>query len=252
MRNRHKRVEVPKPDPQLEKIVDKIDEKIPEGVKHVHFDGGSSHEHEIKLRLRTQPITIGLPMDELLFSQFLVNFIGLDWMPWDNFATVTSTYLPSARNEIHNIFLNKHDTSHLLMLDSDVLPPPRLIERLLMHNKDMVGGWYVKKEKYGIKDANGQTKIIQRPVVHDFDREENGILYYQQRLTSGRGLESVGAAGAGCWLMSRKVAEALGENPYNMNSGGEDMSICKKIKDLGFELFVDWDIACAHCGVFFV
>jgi hypothetical protein len=249
-RNRHKRVEV-NPDPQLEKIADAIEEKIPEGTKHVHFDGGTSHEHESRLRIRPQAITIGLPMDEVLFSQFLVNFVGLDWMPWDNFATTISTYLPSARNEIHNIFLRKHDTSHLLMLDSDVLPPPRTIERLLMHRKDMVGGWYRKKEKYPAI-IDGQTQIIQRPVVYDFDHvDEKGIANYQQRLIAKEGLESVGGAGAGCWLMSRKVAEALGESPYGQDPG-EDLVICKKIKDLGFDLWIDWSIACAHAGMFFV
>jgi hypothetical protein len=37
-----------------------------------------------------------------------------------------------------------------------------------------------------------------------------------------------------------------------MAQGGEDLTICKKIKDLGFELFIDWNIPCAHTGVFFV
>lgn len=251
-RNRHKRVKVQDPDPNLEKIARDIDPKTPEIVKHAHFDGGSRHEHDSRLRIRTQAITIGLPMDEVVFSQFLVNYMGLDWMPWDNIATVTSTYLPSARNEIHNIFLENHDTSHLLMLDSDVLPPPRLIEKLMLHRKDMVGGWYRKKEKHPV-EVNGEIQILQRPVVHDFDRtDENGVSYYVQRLHAGKGLESVSAAGAGCWLMSRKVAEALGKSPYDMNSGGEDMVICKKITDLGFKLWIDWDIACAHAGVFFV
>jgi hypothetical protein len=53
-------------------------------------------------------------------------------------------------------------------------------------------------------------------------------------------------------MMSRKVAEALGQSPYSMEKGGEDLVLCKKVKDLGFELWIDWDIACAHCGVFFV
>ena len=52
--------------------------------------------------------------------------------------------------------------------------------------------------------------------------------------------------------MSRKMAEALGKSPYDMNSGGEDMVICKKITDLGFKLWIDWDISCAHAGVFYV
>jgi hypothetical protein len=251
-RNRHQRVDTPTPDPILEQVADKFDEKLPDTVKHTEIDGGTSSEHQSNLRIRTQAVTIGLPMDELMFSQFFVNFIGLDWMPWDNFATVTSTYVPSARNEIHNIFLKKQETSHLLMLDSDVLPPPRLIETLLTQRKDMIGGFYRKKEKYPIKNTEGGITVIQRPVVYDFHEERDGHLYYQQRLSVGTGLESVAAMGAGCWLMSRKVAEALGESPYDMNSGSEDMVICKKIKDLGFDIWVDWNVPCAHAGVFWV
>ena len=239
-------------NPVFEKIADDIENRIPDEVLHSHFDGGSAHEQKSELRIRTQAIAIGLPMDELMFSQFFTNFLGLDYMPWDNLITTTSTYLPSARNQVHNVFLNKTQASHLLMLDSDVLPPPRLIERLMTQEKDMIGGWYVKKEKYGVKSANGEVQIIQRPVVYDYLKTENGVPLYQQRVGAGQGVESVDGAGAGCWLMSRKVAEALGENPYDMNSGGEDLVLCKKIKDLGFDLWIDWSIRCAHTGVFFV
>jgi hypothetical protein len=71
-------------------------------------------------------------------------------------------------------------------------------------------------------------------------------------MEAGTGLESVAATGAGCWLMSKELAKALGKSPYDMNSGGEDMVICKKIKDLGYDIWVDWNIPCAHAGVFYV
>ena len=250
-RNRHKIYKPPQSSKSLEVIAKDIADKTPDSVIHSNYDGGSRHEQKTELRIRTQAIAIGFPMDELMFSQFFTNFLGLDYMPWDNIITTTSTYLPSARNEVHNVFLGTHAT-HLLMLDSDVLPPPRLIEKLMLHNKDMVGGWYRKKEKYGVKNLDGQVQVIQRPVVYDYLKSEGGNNLYVQRVSTGKGLEKVDAAGAGCWLMSRKVAEALGKSPYDMNSGGEDMVICKKITDLGFDLWVDWDIPCAHAGVFFV
>ena len=251
--SKHRRVRVKHPHPLYEKIAGDIENKVPEEVLHSHFDGGSSHEIKSELRIRTQQIAIGFPMDELLFSKFLVNLLGLDWMPWDAFITTQSTYLPDARNQIHSVFLEKTEASHLLMLDSDVLPPPRLIETLMLHDKDMVGGWYRKKEKFGYKDTDGVVQITQRPVVYDFIREENGVPIYAQRTFPGSGLEKVDGAGAGCWLMSRKVAEALGPKPYSMAQGaGEDLILCKKIQDLGFEMWIDWNIAAAHCGVFFV
>jgi hypothetical protein len=247
-----KRITTKDSKPLLEKVADDIEPKIPEEITHAHYNGGEVHERKVELRIRTQPVSIGIPMDELMFSKFFENFMGLDFMPWDNIITTASTYLPDARNRIHNTFLEKSEASHLLMLDSDVLPPPRLIERLLLHEKDMVGGWYKKKEKFPYKNREGRTEILQRPVVYDFLKIENGSPYYTQRMFVGRGLESVDGAGAGCWMMSRKVAEALGQSPYSMEKGGEDLVLCKKVKDLGFELWIDWDIACAHCGVFFV
>jgi len=50
-------------------------------------------------------------------------------------------------------------------------------------------------------------------------------------------------------VMRRDAAEALGENPYDMNSGGEDMKLCLRLKELGIPIFVDWSIQCAHAGV---
>jgi hypothetical protein len=116
----------------------------------------------------------------------------------------------------------------------------------------MVGGFYHKKERFAVKDAQGKVTFIQRPVVYDFHSMQGDSPYYVARMTPGTGLESVDAAGAGLWLMSRKVAEALGESPYSMEHGGEDLVLCKKIKDLGFDLWVDWDIRAAHAGVFYV
>ena len=237
----------------IEDIVRDLKGKVPDEVVHSNFDGGSEHEHKMVLRLRTNPIAIGIPMDELMFSKFFENFLGIDYMPWDNIITTASTYLPSARNQIHNVFLNKTNASHLFMMDSDNLPPPRVIETLLSHQKDMIGGWYVKKEKYPLRGPDGQTIIIQRPLVYDFLKWQKGAPLYSQRTAPGNGLESVDGTGAGCWLMSRKVAEALGESPYSMAEGaGEDLMICRKIKDKGFDIWVDWNVRVAHAGVFYV
>lgn len=223
--------------------------KVSDTVKHMTFDGGSKHEFREPLKIRTQQIAIGIPFDELAFSQFTVNLLGLHIMPWDMPITTMSTYLPMARNQIHNIFIENPDQgTHLLMLDSDVLCPPDIISTLIMHNKPMIGGWYRKKEKYPIKRLDGSTEITQRPVVYDYDEEKGG---YIQRLSPGTGIEKVGGAGAGAWLMRRDVAEALGKSPYGEDAG-EDLVLCGKVANAGFEMFIDWNMKCAHAGVFFV
>jgi hypothetical protein len=240
------------PKENWEKVVEQVKPLLPkDAVKHAAYDGGRMSEHTSVLDLRTHRITIGIPLDEVLFSQFFVNFELIDKMPWDNFISTTSTYLPDARNKIHNTFLNDKSSNHLFMLDSDVLPPPKIIKRLLAHNTDCVGGWYRKKEKYSI-EIEGRQQVLQRPVVYDQYDIQDGLIRYKQKLFPGTGVEDVGAAGAGCWMMSRKLCEALGESPYSMDQGGEDMVICRKITAAGFKMYIDWSLACAHIGTFFV
>lgn len=239
-RNRHK---------SKQKFVDEIKKKVPAEVKHSTLEGGKARKTKLNLELRAEPICWGLPFDEVMFSAFFENYVALDHMPWDYVVTTRNTYLPKARNYIHNLYLNELGGSHLFMLDSDVLPPPGIIRSLLAHEKDMVGGWYVKKEMYAIKDIEGNSGFIQRPVVYDFSHSTEKTEEYKQRIAKGNGLEQVDAAGAGCWLMSRKLAEALGESPYDMERGGEDLVLCKKVTDAGFNMFIDWNINCAHLGV---
>lgn len=212
-------------------------------------EGGQLHKETQQLHIRTKPIVWGIPGDELMFFKFFSNFVRLGFMPWDTFATTESTYLPSARNDIHNAFLELDESwTHLMMLDSDVLPAPWTVQTLLGHNKDCVSGWYHKK---GPQEVDGKLKAV--PTVYGLGYEvRDGIPYYSRFNDAGEGLEKVGAIGAGCMMMSRKLAEDLGESPYHMNSGGEDMVICKKITDLGYDIWVDWSLACAHVGVSWV
>ena len=176
-------------------------------------------------------------MDEICFSVWLSSFVKTQAMPWDNYHFCMNTYLPEARNQIHKAFL-KSGCEWLVMLDSDVIPPPDFVEKLLSADKKMIGGWYKKKDLF----QSGQ------PVVYDDNGLQNGVHYWIGRQSAGTGLEKVDAAGAGCWLMHRDVAKAIGETPYNMEHGGEDMELCVKVKNAGYEIWIDWDVACAHVG----
>lgn len=195
---------------------------------------GKDTGQPVDVKLRNIPVTWGIPMDETVFSLWFAQWVYLPFMPWDGVAIAMNTYLPKARNYIHDSFLDMGKTDWLVMLDSDVLPPPNFLDRLLSHNKKMVGGWYKMKGGMG------------EPVVYDYGEKIN---IWKQRQVPGKGLESVGAAGAGCWLMHRDVAKAIGHSPYNLEIGGEDMTLCETVHKAGFETWIDWDIACAHAGV---
>ena len=204
-----------------------------------------AEDREAVTMVRVTPICIGIPFDEVVFSKWVRHMMAsVRPQPWDDFITSSSTYLPDARNLIHEQYLEHSKSEFLWMLDSDVIPPPNIVGVLLKHmqRKDIriVGGWYRKKDDPYL------------PVVyHDAGFDDKGVMQYDQYGNNevGEGLEKVDAAGAGCWLMHRSVAEAIGPRPYDMNQGGEDLLLCRKVKAAGFDLFIDWDIACAHAGV---
>ena len=189
-------------------------------------------ESDKRMRFRHKKTNIvwGIPMDEVMYSRFFQHFIkSAGFSATDSFAFSEGTYLHIARNKIHDTFL-KSDGNYLMMLDSDIMFPPLIAQKLMKHNLPIVGGWY--------HDKKGN-----HPCVYDRTGDMVG-----HRNTAGTGLEQVYAMGAGCWLMSRKVAEALGESPYEMhkNGGGEDFVICEKLLALDIPLYVDWNLPCAH------
>jgi len=182
----------------------------------------------------------GIPCDELSYSKFWIRFTGTAGiMGGDKFAFSEGTYLEKARNMIHEAFL-KSGLGYLMMLDSDVLFPPRMLENLMAHKLPIVGGWY--------RDKKADDH---HPAVYDFVEDQDGIPVFRHRTKPGTGLEKVDATGAGCWLMTREVAKALGEEPYGRNiaGGGEDMKLCRLLMELNIPLHVDWSMNCAHLGV---
>ena len=245
-RGRHKKIhkveEIDAPPGEVEKLVAALGDI----TKKEAISNLPPVERITEKTLRTTPVCGGIPFDEISYSRWVQSmFIHNRMMPWDDFMTTASTYLPEARNDIHEDYVSLTGDDWLMMLDSDVSPPPAIVDKLLAHTKDpdvkMVGGWYRKKaEPYS-------------PVVYQDlgGLGEDGKYSYRiyEESDIGTGLERVDAAGAGCWLMHRSVAEAIGKRPYDMEHGGEDLKLCKKVLEAGFKLFIDWSLACGHVGV---
>jgi len=239
-KRKNKKKYAPAPNKYLELLKNDLVEEVPQTRYVGKLTSGQREQLDQQFDIRVQPICWGIPFDELMFSQFFTGWIYLVRMPWDSMVTTTSTYLPDARNSIHKQFCEDTDSPYLMMLDSDVVPPPGLVDKLISHQKHLVGGWYNNKPKDG---ANPH------PVVYEFDKETDDTLTFKHHVEPGKGLEKVDGMGAGCWLMSRELALALGTSPYSMHRATEDLVISKKIMDLGYEMWVDWDIHCQHLGV---
>ena len=82
----------------------------------------------------------------------------------------------------------KRECSHLFFVDDDMVIPPDTLDRLLAHDKDIVGGVYNTKYE------------IQAPVVEYLDDERPTELF------------KVGAIGTGCLLIKTEVFKKMPQN----------------------------------------
>lgn len=238
------------------------DEGIPEKSMAIHNSPAGMDREDKSTILRVTQVCWAFPMDEILFQDFFVNMWRLRPMPWDEILTVKNTYLPGARNKLHKQFVNDAQSDWLVMLDSDVLVPPNFLDRLLMHHKrdprkKVLSGYYhVKGEPYNPVVYEYITKLDADKLPYDAKGHVGEVAWYRQYTPEeenirreAKKLERVTGVGAGCMLMHREVAASIGEEPYDMSEGGEDLTLCRKITEAGYDIYVDWSLASAHVGV---
>jgi hypothetical protein len=198
---------------------------------------------------------------------------------WDvNYVTKADTLLVSARNQVVDLFLSTNN-QWLLMLDSDVIPPIGnaewfrditkwnnmnqtgagydIIQRLLSHNKDIVGGVYAGR-------AIGMPLIIQsdlQPKPGSDDKETATRI----RKGQSRGLIEQDWVPTGCMLIRRNVFEGIRKRFPNLapktngrgeswgwfdhdHTSGEDVAFCNRARQSGFKVHLDTELICGHIG----
>lgn len=120
----------------------------------------------------------------------------------------------------------------ILFLDSDMVPPPDVAQRLLAHGRDIVSGLYVMRRA---------------PYLPMAWREQDGTRVPMAERT---GLHAVDGVGFGCVLVRRVVFERISGPWFVASSEGmlEDVSFCTKARAAGFQLWVDADLPIGHIG----
>jgi hypothetical protein len=131
----------------------------------------------------------------------------------------------------------KHDATHLLFVDSDMEFPPDALEKMLAHNKDIVGVEYFKR------------KLPIEPVFEPIETTSETEIY------------KAGFVGTGLVLINLNVFTSdirpLAEPWFNFGRNsegelvlGEDVWFCNTARDAGFEVWIDPTIEVGHVGDF--
>jgi len=157
-------------------------------------------------------------------------------------SVIRGKYFESAKDRIihsRNLlrrYCLENDYDYLLSLEQDVVPPKNVIERLMKHDKEIVGGLY-----YYL----GDDKKTLLPMIWVHHEGE-----YARRLTfkevQGEELIEAITCGLGCVLIKRNALDKIrfrhvkGEEPWDDLWFGEDA------RQKGFKVYVDTGVKCKH------
>ena len=150
----------------------------------------------------------------------------------------------NARNYCVHDFLKRTNNPDdvLVFIDSDIVPNPGDIQKLIQYNTDIVGALcLVQKE-----DAEGIPTPV--PMALRLNKKNEYKVFFD-----GTSLTEVDATGSGLIAIKRKVFTAIGDKPYQFISDGignivkpEDFYFCEKAKALDFKVYVDYNILADH------
>ncbi len=133
----------------------------------------------------------------------------------------------ASRERIRNKFM-KSNCKFLLFCDVDTIPPYDVIERLLLHKKDIVSGITTAKE-----DAN----------VIAFWKAGYPEQWQKKELIQKGELIAIDGSGLYCCLVSRPVLEKI---LFNWHSVIDDVEFYTRAKIIGFQPYLDPTIRCKH------
>lgn len=87
--------------------------------------------------------------------------------------------------------------------------------------------------------------------VYAWDKEAASYKTYTYKPEQGP-IQEVDAVGAGCWVVARRVLEAVKQpmlreyDEYGIVKQGMDLSFCSKARALGFRIYAHYEYLCRH------
>ena len=140
----------------------------------------------------------------------------------------SSCNLPESRHALAVDALQKHGATHILWIDSDSEFPPDSVDRLLAHDKPIVGCSFARRVPPHYHRARG---LDEKPFHPDT-----------------KGLVEASVIGFGLTLTKAEVFQADYEMPLfdchdDIGYCGSDVIFCRKAIKAGFRPYVDMDLS---------
>jgi hypothetical protein len=151
--------------------------------------------------------------------------------------------LAKAQNFAREIFL-RGDYDYFFSLESDIFPKPNIVDALVSHGLNVVGGLYM----LGFMKDDTRTPCI----MLDWKNEKTNtwgtrIIQPEQFMDYlDKGVKEVAAGGLGATLIYRKVVEKVPFTYIPGLKGHSDVYWCNDARKLGYVITVDTGLLCEH------
>jgi len=154
------------------------------------------------------------------------------------------------RNSLFKVWLDETSADYMMMVDTDQVLRVDMVERLMAHRKEIVGGLYF----------TGGFNSPKRPHLYVIGESEEGTPQMEVLWNyPPNSLVEVNGTGGGCLLVTRRAAlavrEARGKDhpmpwfAFGMHNNvpiGEDIAFCLTAGKLGIPTFVDTSLVIGH------
>lgn len=190
-------------------------------------------------------LAVCMPAMDFIHTTLLTDMVQLMHHCMSRFAgfhpiVVRDTILQRSRSILAGAALSNARVTHVLFIDTDMRFPPDTAERLIAHDKDIIGANYRHRRVEIDSTARGM----------DDKWVDSGA--------SG-GIEEVLHTGTGMLMVKRHVFEKMGkpwfETCYREKHDdwlGEDVYFCIRAREAGFRVWVDHDLSkqVTHIGTY--
>lgn len=132
----------------------------------------------------------------------------------------------------------ENNCTHILFLDDDVAPPPDALQKLIIHDKDIVTGLMLMRNYPHL------------PLIFDemFSDGKNKHMFLSEGIS---GLVEITNCGLGCVLIKTNVFKVM-EKPWitlgELEKDGwcDDISFFNRARLAGFQIYCDLDVRVGH------
>lgn len=198
-------------------------------------------------------ILLAIPTSRFIENQTFTSIYNLK-IP-ENYTVELSIIQGYSVHQARNIAVQAAidgEYDYVFWVDADIILPTDILCGLLGDEKDIVTGYYLKK--------NEQQRICELFGVNPADREGKALSnILEQDLPPTVGIYGIKACGFGCTLVKTEVfkkylehfeGELCFDYIWKKNEMcSEDIYFCKKAEEIGYQTFVDTRYKCGHIGM---